>query len=447
LSAVQNNQRLKQLLLNNMASPFHTCINNYDVASGGDAENVTVAAPVSNSHQVIIDLSQDDSDNDAMSMEVVEIFDSPVLAERRVQQLDVNRFAQLFNNEERNHPPLSITHNATTTTSATTSAAYVAHQPLAQSTTTAAQSNWESNERPGGVPVGRRNRQNHNPRDRANQNGSASTSFKVPMSNSQSVRLENTNGHNNSTYHRRRHHHQQQESIPTHHGSHQRITRVLTDNSSTNQSAARTITVQSPRVTFSPELFHLPSTGIQNQQRNHRNRGSNRRRAYAGAAVAHGANQAMQQHRLFSVVHHLAQEQLLRRHDGLNNNYPHHNNNLGGRLLNLDNLSYEDMLSIFGNGNENCGAAVTDISLLPVIPVTKDDVISSESDVDGTCSQDHADLNSNKYCCSVCLENYRIGEQKKILPCFHNFHENCIDQWLIQNGSCPICKHRISGLS
>lgn len=44
--------------------------------------------------------------------------------------------------------------------------------------------------------------------------------------------------------------------------------------------------------------------------------------------------------------------------------------------------------------------------------------------------------------CTVCMEDFRAGEEQRTLPCFHRFHKECIDPWLRQSGSCPICKHR-----
>lgn len=43
--------------------------------------------------------------------------------------------------------------------------------------------------------------------------------------------------------------------------------------------------------------------------------------------------------------------------------------------------------------------------------------------------------------CAVCLENYTEGELVRSLPCFHNFHRECIDPWLLEKALCPICKH------
>lgn len=44
--------------------------------------------------------------------------------------------------------------------------------------------------------------------------------------------------------------------------------------------------------------------------------------------------------------------------------------------------------------------------------------------------------------CSVCLEQVDVGELVRSLPCLHQFHANCIDPWLRQQGTCPVCKFR-----
>ncbi|KAL5164180.1 E3 ubiquitin-protein ligase SDIR1 [Glycine soja] len=44
--------------------------------------------------------------------------------------------------------------------------------------------------------------------------------------------------------------------------------------------------------------------------------------------------------------------------------------------------------------------------------------------------------------CSVCLEQVNVGDVLRSLPCLHQFHANCIDPWLRQQGTCPVCKFR-----
>ncbi|PQP91570.1 NEP1-interacting protein-like 1 isoform X2 [Prunus yedoensis var. nudiflora] len=50
----------------------------------------------------------------------------------------------------------------------------------------------------------------------------------------------------------------------------------------------------------------------------------------------------------------------------------------------------------------------------------------------------------NDFCCSICLQELKEGECARELPtCRHFFHMACIDQWLKQQSSCPMCRTRV----
>ncbi|XP_002006634.3 protein goliath isoform X1 [Drosophila mojavensis] len=51
---------------------------------------------------------------------------------------------------------------------------------------------------------------------------------------------------------------------------------------------------------------------------------------------------------------------------------------------------------------------------------------------------DEKDMDSD--CCAICIESYKPADIIRILPCKHEFHKNCIDPWLIEHRTCPMCK-------
>ncbi|KAI8130839.1 E3 ubiquitin-protein ligase RNF181 homolog [Lucilia cuprina] len=45
--------------------------------------------------------------------------------------------------------------------------------------------------------------------------------------------------------------------------------------------------------------------------------------------------------------------------------------------------------------------------------------------------------------CAVCKQPAENGEKYKILPCKHEFHEECILLWLKKANSCPMCRYEL----
>jgi hypothetical protein len=45
--------------------------------------------------------------------------------------------------------------------------------------------------------------------------------------------------------------------------------------------------------------------------------------------------------------------------------------------------------------------------------------------------------------CSICLEKFDERYLHRVLTCKHAFHTKCIDDWLIDNVCCPICRTSI----
>lgn len=56
-----------------------------------------------------------------------------------------------------------------------------------------------------------------------------------------------------------------------------------------------------------------------------------------------------------------------------------------------------------------------------------------------TIKSDDKEINDTE-CCAICIEPYKTSEVLRILPCTHEFHRSCIDPWLLEHRTCPMCK-------
>ncbi|XP_061737053.1 RING finger protein 150a isoform X1 [Nerophis ophidion] len=45
--------------------------------------------------------------------------------------------------------------------------------------------------------------------------------------------------------------------------------------------------------------------------------------------------------------------------------------------------------------------------------------------------------------CAVCIEAYKPSDVIRVLPCRHVFHKHCVDPWLHDQQTCPMCKMNI----
>ncbi|KAA8536208.1 hypothetical protein F0562_028686 [Nyssa sinensis] len=94
--------------------------------------------------------------------------------------------------------------------------------------------------------------------------------------------------------------------------------------------------------------------------------------------------------------------------------------------LDVDNMSYEELLALEERiGNVNTG--LSEETILASMLQRKYISITERS-------------SSNTEPCCICREEYCNGDDIGKLDCGHDFHTNCIKQWLTQKNLCPICK-------
>ncbi|CAN7016097.1 hypothetical protein IGI04_013861 [Brassica rapa subsp. trilocularis] len=90
-----------------------------------------------------------------------------------------------------------------------------------------------------------------------------------------------------------------------------------------------------------------------------------------------------------------------------------------------DAATFDDLSSIFDTGGSK-GLTVDVVEKIPKIKIT---------------GGNNLDASGNKDSCSVCLQDFQLGETVRSLPhCHHMFHLPCIDNWLLRHGSCPMCR-------
>ncbi|CAL5324232.1 unnamed protein product [Camellia sinensis] len=87
--------------------------------------------------------------------------------------------------------------------------------------------------------------------------------------------------------------------------------------------------------------------------------------------------------------------------------------------------SFDDIPNFFDIGGSK-GLPGDSVEKIPKIKIT---------------SNNNVDTSGEKVSCSVCLQDFQVGETVRSLPhCHHMFHLPCIDKWLVRHGSCPLCR-------
>uniref|UniRef100_H3CVB9 RING-type E3 ubiquitin transferase n=1 Tax=Tetraodon nigroviridis TaxID=99883 RepID=H3CVB9_TETNG len=97
--------------------------------------------------------------------------------------------------------------------------------------------------------------------------------------------------------------------------------------------------------------------------------------------------------------------------------------------------TYEDLLHLEERlGTVNRGASQGTIERCTYPHKYKKRKLHSKQDEDEGADEDTEEK------CTICLSILEEGEDVRRLPCMHLFHQLCVDQWLVTNKKCPICR-------
>mmetsp|Transcript_13341 Transcript_13341/g.22814 ORF Transcript_13341/g.22814 Transcript_13341/m.22814 type:complete len:579 (-) Transcript_13341:288-2024(-) len=114
--------------------------------------------------------------------------------------------------------------------------------------------------------------------------------------------------------------------------------------------------------------------------------------------------------------------------------------------------TYERLMEMFPPASGPRRPANRDtIQALPVQVISTqeelDQLDPSRFEVAGSASSTTGEASpattAHKPSCPICLMEFVVGDTIKRLPCLHVFHNNCIERWLVQSSSCPVCTHDV----
>ncbi|KAK2964978.1 hypothetical protein BLNAU_279 [Blattamonas nauphoetae] len=94
--------------------------------------------------------------------------------------------------------------------------------------------------------------------------------------------------------------------------------------------------------------------------------------------------------------------------------------------IDVDKMSYEELLALEESiGNVSQGLSSQEFSQLPVSSYAPP-----------------ANVDPEEACCVICQCEWCAHDPAVTLPCFHRFHPDCIQTWLKDHRTCPICYER-----
>ncbi|KAL8605139.1 hypothetical protein ACOMHN_031080 [Nucella lapillus] len=85
---------------------------------------------------------------------------------------------------------------------------------------------------------------------------------------------------------------------------------------------------------------------------------------------------------------------------------------------------------------EEDGLTEDEVNLLPT------STFSSQSQEAGDATWgDEQEVEQEVEQCQICLLDLEDGDTLRSIPCRHNFHSHCLDEWIKRHATCPLCRH------
>ncbi|NXI51383.1 RNF6 ligase, partial [Chloroceryle aenea] len=112
-----------------------------------------------------------------------------------------------------------------------------------------------------------------------------------------------------------------------------------------------------------------------------------------------------------------------------------------------------------GNRQTQDANSLVENGTLPILRLAHFFLLSEDDDydrlrgltkeqIDNLSTRNYGDIhteNEISKTCIVCISEYVRGNKLRQLPCMHEFHIHCIDRWLSENSTCPICRQPVLG--
>ncbi|ESQ54042.1 hypothetical protein EUTSA_v10025002mg [Eutrema salsugineum] len=103
--------------------------------------------------------------------------------------------------------------------------------------------------------------------------------------------------------------------------------------------------------------------------------------------------------------------------------------------LDIDNMSYEELLAL----EERIGTVSTALTEEAISKCLKTSIYQKKPSSYGSITKSPCDHKEDAKC-TICQEEYTVGDEIGRLHCEHTYHLKCVQEWLRMKSWCPICK-------